>query len=220
MRNKIINGLSKKFTRDRRGVAAIEGAIILPLVVSVFIGLTDLSSASRLNRDLDRAAASIASIVVSGTRFDLERQQIVRNGLGAMIAGEAGAGRTNPPITTTNPLVTETNPLASPMNSMSSLSFEPAISFDGADPKMKVLVAGITNDGGTYRTDWTWQPYGDVDVAAPTSLFDEALPDGAFGIVVYVQKVHKSFFNSGALGNYTLAASYAARPTKTTRILK
>lgn len=170
--------IGRTFLADRRGVAAIEGAIILPVMIAVFIGLIDLSSAHRLGRDLDRAAASVAAIAVSETRFDTQQQLKITNGLKAMMAADAES----------------TN-------------------------KLLVSVRGITNDGGTYRTDWTWESGGQTNPINAKTLFKNALPDGASGVVVYVQKAHRSFFDSGAFGNYTLNAAYAARPTKGTRIL-
>lgn len=217
MLSKMYEKVSRRFAKDRRGVAAIEAAIIFPVMVTVFTGLVDLSSANRLSRDLDRAAASVASIVVSEARFTRDQKSIVLNGLANTISGSAGEAPPPTPTNSHNP-----NTLQNPNGidfGFSSLSIEPEISRGRGDPKMKVMVLGVTNDGGTYRTEWSWAPYGNVDAEAPTALFNNALPEGAFGVVVYVQKTHNSFFGSGALGNYTLSAAYAARPTKTTRIL-
>lgn len=178
MRDNWLKTLIRKFGEDHRGVAAIEGAILLPVIVAVFMGMIDLSSAQRLGRDLERAAASVAAITVSETRFDALQQQKITNGLRAMM------------------------PTTSDSQDMLSVS-----------------VRGITNNNGTYQTDWTWEPQGQMNPINAKKLFKNALPNGASGVVVYVEATHKSFFESGAFGNYTLNASYAARPNKGTRIL-
>lgn len=84
---------------------------------------------------------------------------------------------------------------------------------------LSVSVRGVTNNNGTYQTDWTWEPQGQMRPINPRKLFKNALPNGASGIVVFVETTHRSFFETGAFGNYTMDASYAARPVKGTRIL-
>jgi Flp pilus assembly protein TadG len=55
--------LFSRFKRDRRGVAAVEFAMILPLMLLVLFGTVELTEALATNRRAENVATSIADIV-------------------------------------------------------------------------------------------------------------------------------------------------------------
>lgn len=65
----MIRGLSPglahgaSFVRDRRGVAAVEFAMILPMMITLYIGSVEVSSGVATNRKVGLAARTLADLV-------------------------------------------------------------------------------------------------------------------------------------------------------------
>lgn len=55
--------------RDRRGVAAVEFALVLPFMLVLFLGVTELNSALTLDRKVSQAASSVADLVAQADRL-------------------------------------------------------------------------------------------------------------------------------------------------------
>jgi Flp pilus assembly protein TadG len=67
-----------RFRADRRGISAVEFAILLPVMVSLYIGSVEISQAVSANRKVTLAASTVANIVTqypsisaSGTMPDI-----------------------------------------------------------------------------------------------------------------------------------------------------
>ena len=59
--------LAKRFRSDRRGVAAIEFALVVPLMLVMYLGTIEISSAVSINRKVSRIAATVADLVTQQT---------------------------------------------------------------------------------------------------------------------------------------------------------
>lgn len=67
--------LAQHFRRDRRGVAAIEFAFLMPVLLCLYFGSMELMQAIDTNRKLDRASAQIADLVsqnLNTTKTDID----------------------------------------------------------------------------------------------------------------------------------------------------
>ena len=56
-------GLARRYRADKRGVAAIEFALILPIMFVMFVGAVELSQAITVDRRVTQAASSVADLV-------------------------------------------------------------------------------------------------------------------------------------------------------------
>jgi Flp pilus assembly protein TadG len=65
MRKLVSNVLAgaRRFRRDRRGVAAIEFAMVVPLMVMMFVGTVEFSQAITVDRRVSQVASSTADLV-------------------------------------------------------------------------------------------------------------------------------------------------------------
>ena len=71
----IATSLARRFRRDRRGVAAIEFALVVPLMLVMYLGTIEISAAVSVNRKVSRIAATVADLVTQQTevkKADLE----------------------------------------------------------------------------------------------------------------------------------------------------
>lgn len=57
----------KRFGKDRKGLAAVEFALIAPVMVLIFYGATELSSALDCNARVGRVSATVADLVAQST---------------------------------------------------------------------------------------------------------------------------------------------------------
>lgn len=89
-------GLAKRLLSDRRGAAAIEFALVVPLMLVMYLGTIEISAAVSVNKKVSRVAATVADLVTQQTtvkKVDLE---------GIMEIGEAILY----PYTTRRPIIT------------------------------------------------------------------------------------------------------------------
>ncbi|NRG16140.1 pilus assembly protein [Rhizobiales bacterium] len=56
-----------RLATDRRGVAAVEFALVLPLMLLLLVGMTELYSAMTLDRKLSQTSSTIADLVAQET---------------------------------------------------------------------------------------------------------------------------------------------------------
>jgi len=54
---------ARRFLRDKRGVAALEFALIVPLMLTMYLGTIEISTAIAVNRKVSRVASTIADLV-------------------------------------------------------------------------------------------------------------------------------------------------------------
>ncbi|WP_417768462.1 TadE/TadG family type IV pilus assembly protein [Stappia sp.] len=61
--------LTLALARDRRGVAAVEFALVLPFMLVLFLGMNELNSALTLDRKVSQAASSVADLVAQADKL-------------------------------------------------------------------------------------------------------------------------------------------------------
>lgn len=57
------SGLIARFARDRRGVSAVEFALIAPLMIAFYFGVTEFCQGFMAQKRMTRSAASVADLV-------------------------------------------------------------------------------------------------------------------------------------------------------------
>lgn len=63
MSRRLIPGVVRRFGRDRRGVAAVEFALIAPVMLLIYFGLVEFCQGYMANRRADHTASIIADLV-------------------------------------------------------------------------------------------------------------------------------------------------------------
>ncbi|WP_306117384.1 MULTISPECIES: TadE/TadG family type IV pilus assembly protein [unclassified Roseitalea] len=74
----------RRFKRDRRGVAAAEFALIVPLLLALYLGTMEVSNGVSLNKRVARAASTIADLVTQQDITDRAELQAIMD-VGASI---------------------------------------------------------------------------------------------------------------------------------------
>ena len=64
--------LANRFKRDNEGVAAIEFAIIAPLLILLFFGTMEVSTAVAVNRKVSRVSSTIADLVTQSQELSAD----------------------------------------------------------------------------------------------------------------------------------------------------
>lgn len=59
--------LARRFAAERRGVSAVEFALILPLMLIIYAGCSEVTTALILDRKVSRAASTISDLVAQQT---------------------------------------------------------------------------------------------------------------------------------------------------------
>ena len=59
-----------RFTRDKRGIAAIEFALIVPLMLTMYLGTIEISTAVSINKKVSRVSATVADLVTQQTEVN------------------------------------------------------------------------------------------------------------------------------------------------------
>jgi len=58
-----LSRLLKRFFRDKRAVGAVEFALIIPVLLLIYLGSTDLADGLDVNKKVSRSASSLADLV-------------------------------------------------------------------------------------------------------------------------------------------------------------
>ena len=66
----LIVGLWRKLKGDRRGVSAVEFALIAPALIACYFGLAEMCGALMAERKVSHIASSIGDLVAQGTTMD------------------------------------------------------------------------------------------------------------------------------------------------------
>ena len=59
--------LSKRYAKDQRGVAAVEFALIVPILMLLFIGTLEISLMVAVDRKISRISSSVADLITQDT---------------------------------------------------------------------------------------------------------------------------------------------------------
>ena len=62
----------QKFYRERKGVAALEFAIIAPILILLFIGTLEISLAVSVDRKVSRISSSVADLITQSQEFNAD----------------------------------------------------------------------------------------------------------------------------------------------------
>ena len=129
--------LARNFRKDRRGVAAIEFALVVPLMLVMYLGTIEISAAVSVNRKVSRVAATVADLVT-------QQPEVAKSDLqGIMRIGEALLF----PYETKKPVITIT-----------------AIDVDSSYPEGGKVAwarrynAGTFDNAGISKNDDSWVP--------------------------------------------------------------
>ncbi len=63
-------GFAARFSRDKRGIAAIEFALIVPLMLTMYLGTIEISAAVSINKKVSRVSATVADLVTQQTEVN------------------------------------------------------------------------------------------------------------------------------------------------------
>jgi Flp pilus assembly protein TadG len=72
---KSMKSLSARFARENRGIAAIEFALVVPLMLTMYLGTMEISAGISINKKVSRVSATVADLVTQQdivTKSDLE----------------------------------------------------------------------------------------------------------------------------------------------------
>jgi len=81
-----VKALSARFLRDRRGVSAMEFALVAPLMVSFFIGTVEVTNALIADRRVTSVASSVADLVAQAQSVTDEEMEDIFTAAGALMA--------------------------------------------------------------------------------------------------------------------------------------
>jgi len=132
--------LAQRFRRDRRGIAAIEFALVVPLMLVMYLGTIEISAAVSINRKVSRIASTVADLVTQQT-------EVTKSDLkGIMEIGEA---------------------LLFPYNSDSPVITVVAIDVESTYPKGGKIVWARRDNKGTFDNGGLSK---NADIEVPTDL--------------------------------------------------
>ena len=75
--------IAERFSRDKRGIAAIEFALIVPLMLTIYLGTIEISAAVSINKKVSRVSATVADLVTQQTEVNKSQLEDI------MAVGEA-----------------------------------------------------------------------------------------------------------------------------------
>ena len=67
-----IQGKKAGFLRDKKGIAAVEFALIVPILLLLFIGTLEISLAVAVDRKVSRISSSVADLVAQDSDYTLD----------------------------------------------------------------------------------------------------------------------------------------------------
>lgn len=78
--------------RDLSGVAAVEFAMLAPVLIVAFIGTFEMSEAVTVNRKITQSASTIADLVTQTTKLDTNEMNNIFDATGAVMAPYDASG--------------------------------------------------------------------------------------------------------------------------------
>jgi Flp pilus assembly protein TadG len=91
LRLSILRGLRpafglRRFARDSRGISAVEFALLLPLMLTLYLGGTEISQAISIDRKVSLTTRAVADLVSQGTTISASDMQNILNASAAVMA--------------------------------------------------------------------------------------------------------------------------------------
>ena len=81
-----LGALARRFARTRDGVAAVEFAMILPLMLLLYVGMAELSRALANSRKVTLLSRTVSDLVARGTNLSQDAMKDVFGASGAVLA--------------------------------------------------------------------------------------------------------------------------------------
>lgn len=88
------SGLFARFAGDRRGVSAVEFAILLPLMVPLYLGTVEFSRGFDMSRKVTLIANTVANITAQNTTLATANVSNILNASAAIISPYSSSGLT------------------------------------------------------------------------------------------------------------------------------
>lgn len=82
----INQALRSRFARDRRGVSAVEFALVAPIMIGLYFGCVEVSDAVSVDRKVSLTAAALANLSSQVTTISSNDMSNILNASGAIIA--------------------------------------------------------------------------------------------------------------------------------------
>lgn len=76
---------ARRFSRDERGISLVEFAMLLPLMLTLFIGAAEISNAVAIDRKISIAARSVADLVAQVTTVSDTEMTNIKNAAKAVL---------------------------------------------------------------------------------------------------------------------------------------
>lgn len=81
-----------RFTRDRGGVSAVEFALLLPVMVALYLGTTEISSGVSIQRKVTLTAGAVANLTAQSTTLATSDVTNILNASSAILAPYSTTG--------------------------------------------------------------------------------------------------------------------------------
>ena len=89
-----LRGLSRRFLRNRRGIAAVEFAFVLPFMLMAYFGVAEVGQAVMINRKITQLNRALADLTAQATSIsDIEMDNIFKSASTIMAPYTAKAPR-------------------------------------------------------------------------------------------------------------------------------
>ena len=86
MRRNVLTHLARRFTRDSRGVSAVEFALVLPLMMTLYLGGTEVSQAISASRKVTLVSRTVADLASQSSSINNTNMTNILNASSAVVS--------------------------------------------------------------------------------------------------------------------------------------